>query len=516
MNLNNFEKNIDYTILQRGQSIFQDSNLIDDIEIKGNNTYKSVVYWTDDYEVSVLLDSDFNIKKYSCNCPFDGWPICKHQVATFYKLRKLLGIEIQTKSKIQKDKWEIVYKRTNTKAYFKRIIMESIKYASKWYWYVPWNRTDESLEWAREVIYKIDDFLEKEEYQWVIIALSSLIETLVVSLQEVDDSDGSYWDIISWMCIWEYLPRIIEEISEKELKKDKKFFLDEFTELVLNYKIHGFDFEKEIIAQLISLLDNGEDAKKIYDIIETLETKSEFSNYKIEKYRIVKDFFPEKMVDFLSKNGYDYSLQMYRVDEFIEDEKYIKAQEILLWLQEYDKKNNHTHISILEKLYFIAIKINDKSLIQKYSFEIFTQEPTKTHYLDYKHSQDKKIDILQEFDNYIKVINCYEYPDICLEENDEKRFISYFLRNHDVSRIDKYFTKLFKLIPDEIYAIYKDDVSDNLLVTRDRNVYKEQCRKIRKMYKIKQEETDIFIQDLMNKYKQRKALVEELGLLIRQ
>lgn len=437
---------------------------------------------------------------------------CKHQVAVFYKLRKLLNIELKSE---QKNKKEVnIDKKANNKAYFKWIIMDSIRSSSRWHWYVTWDKTYDSLEWAEEVISMIDDFLDKKDYTSAIIALSTVIETLIIALQEVDDSDWSYWDILSWTCIWEYLPDLINEIKEKWTKKYEAFLLDEFLNLVLNKKISWFDFEKEIIEQIISIIDTKSDAEKIYQIIDKLDKENEFSNYKIEKYRLIKIYFLEKLDEFLSKNKHEFNLQMYIVDELINSKKFLKAQNILISLQAHDKNNNCTHISVLDKLYFIAVEIKDKNLIKEYSFEIFIQRPTKSNYLNYKKSNDIKEDILREFDNYKIVINNYEYPDICLEEKDEKRFVDYFLRNPYIRNIDRFFTKLTKLIPDEVYIIYKKEVLENLVVTRDRSFYKDQCKKIRKMFKIKQEETTNFVNNLISQYKQRRALIEELNILL--
>lgn len=514
MNLKDFEKSIDSVILYRWQDIFNSKNLIADIEKKDDYFYKTIVYWTDDYDVKVYLDNDFSIKNSSCNCPYDKWPICKHQVAVFYKLRKLLNIELKSEKKNKKV--VIIDKKDNNKAYFKWIIIDSIRSASRWHWYVTWDRTDYSLEWAEEVIFMIDDFLKDKNYKLATIALSIVIETLIIALQKVDDSNWSYWDIISWTCIWEYLPNLITEIKVNWNKKDKDFLLDEFLNLVLNKKIHWFDFEKEIIEQIISIIDNKSEAEKIYQIMDKLDQDNEFWNYKIEKYRIISKFFIEKLDEFVSKNKYEFNLQMYIVDELINSKKFFEAQKILLSLQKYDKNNNRTHISISDKLYIIAIEIKDKNLIKKYSFEIFVQRPTKYHYLNYKKSKDIKEDILKEFDNHEIVINSYEYPDICLEEKDEKRFVDYFLRNTYIRNIDRFFTKLIKLIPDKVYDIYKKEVLENLVVTRDRSFYKDQCKKIRKMFKIKQEETTNFVTNLISKYKQRRALIEELNILLNE
>lgn len=91
--------------------------------------------------------------------------------------------------------------------------------------------------------------------------------------------------------------------------------------------------------------------------------------------------------------------------------------------------------------------------------------------------------------------------------------MDYIFRNPDSYVVDKFFTKLLKLIPNELYSIYKKEVEENLTRASNRKVYAEQCRKIRKMKKIYPEKTAEFIGYLKDKYKPRRALQEELDLI---
>jgi hypothetical protein len=63
------------------------------------------------------------------------------------------------------------------------------------------------------------------------------------------------------------------------------------------------------------------------------------------------------------------------------------------------------------------------------------------------------------------LINSYDFPQICLDEGQEKAFIEYVLRNPFVSTVDRFFTKLLSRIPEEIYGIYKKDIENNLVHT---------------------------------------------------
>ena len=107
-----------------------------------------------------------------------------------------------------------------------------------------------------------------------------------------------------------------------------------------------------------------------------------------------------------------------------------------------------------------------------------------------------KENIFLKIEKILSVSSFQDFPDICLQEGEEKRFLDYIFINPYTNIVDRFFTKLLKLIPSELFAIYKREIEDNLSKTSKRRVYIEQCRKIRKMKKIFPEKTIVFIDEL--------------------
>jgi len=89
--LEQFEQYIDETILKRGLSYFKKGR-VRQVEEISSGEYEAIVEGTADYTVKLTIKNGI-ITDYSCNCPYDLGPICKHVVAViFYLQQEQLGL----------------------------------------------------------------------------------------------------------------------------------------------------------------------------------------------------------------------------------------------------------------------------------------------------------------------------------------------------------------------------------------------------------------------------------------
>ncbi|MGB1010446.1 MAG: SWIM zinc finger family protein [Thiolinea sp.] len=86
MKLQKLEAYIDTKIVQRGQSYFA-SGMVEELEESENDFWQAWVTGTDEYDIEVGLSGD-EVKYWSCTCPYDFGPICKHVVATLMTIRE--------------------------------------------------------------------------------------------------------------------------------------------------------------------------------------------------------------------------------------------------------------------------------------------------------------------------------------------------------------------------------------------------------------------------------------------
>lgn len=84
--IDDFENDIDYTILCRGKSYYDDGRVVD---FKINDgIVNAVVCGSYDYDVEIETDNTGNILSADCDCPYDFGEFCKHEVAVFYYIRE--------------------------------------------------------------------------------------------------------------------------------------------------------------------------------------------------------------------------------------------------------------------------------------------------------------------------------------------------------------------------------------------------------------------------------------------
>lgn len=85
LTLQNFEKEINKTILGRGEKYFS-SGCVNALDDNGDGIWTAEVEGTETYTVEIVLKNENNVVDYDCDCPYDG-DICKHVVAVLFTLR---------------------------------------------------------------------------------------------------------------------------------------------------------------------------------------------------------------------------------------------------------------------------------------------------------------------------------------------------------------------------------------------------------------------------------------------
>lgn len=84
--LNEFEHQIDETILKRGLDYFKKGCVTDVNELGGGN-YEITVEGTETYTVNLSIEGNA-VRRFECDCPYDMGPVCKHVVAALFYLQK--------------------------------------------------------------------------------------------------------------------------------------------------------------------------------------------------------------------------------------------------------------------------------------------------------------------------------------------------------------------------------------------------------------------------------------------
>lgn len=86
LNLKLFEQQVDPTILQRGLKYYR-ADRVDEIERSDDGKeIDFIVVGNEPYKVHISTDGD-EVVDYSCDCPYDMGPVCKHVVAALFELQ---------------------------------------------------------------------------------------------------------------------------------------------------------------------------------------------------------------------------------------------------------------------------------------------------------------------------------------------------------------------------------------------------------------------------------------------
>ena len=85
--LDQFEQIIDETILKRGLNYFR-QGLVEEPEELSHGCFEAIVQGSEPYRVTVTVQ-DRKVTDYSCTCPYDMGPVCKHIVALLFALQGL-------------------------------------------------------------------------------------------------------------------------------------------------------------------------------------------------------------------------------------------------------------------------------------------------------------------------------------------------------------------------------------------------------------------------------------------
>ncbi len=103
LTLQNFEAQVNPTILQRGKQYYK-QKAVSWLEETEDNVWEAEVEGTESYQVEVVLEESGEINNLSCNCPYDA-DICKHEVAVLLTLQVKLKKQanLPRKQKLKKD-----------------------------------------------------------------------------------------------------------------------------------------------------------------------------------------------------------------------------------------------------------------------------------------------------------------------------------------------------------------------------------------------------------------------------
>lgn len=563
--LNDFEEHIGETILSRGLSYFEKGRVNEPDEIT-QGVYETIVEGSENYTVRITLNKGM-ITDYSCDCPYDKGPVCKHIVAfMFYLQQEELGKEdlsspkktttkgMKQKSSKKKTIAEQVddllsqipheelknfiraqfekdsilrnifmasfaYLNANEpKSFYVKQLRSIIRSAAERDGFISWQGTGKVRSAVSEYLSTAEKHIEQGNFLSAIYICSSVMEEMVDVLAYCDDSYGDIGGC------FENALDIVQGLSEEILPEEIRIMLFEY--LIDAYKNSVFSnwgWDLDVLSIAAHMIANDSEGEKILSLLEN----SQLSEYQQEgalliKLHIIRKTKGDVEADTLIEMNLSYpSFRHNAITKAMNTKNYERAIEIAQEGIEKDSKDKPgLATDWKERLLDIAIAQSDKNKIIDYSRELYLNgfSHDRDHYQLLKDNIDKDewfTFVEQMIEDLIAAKHWRAHElmaSIFIKEKWWPRLMKMVSEYPELHYIETYEQYLAKEFPKEIADLYAKGVVKFLGENAGRNHYKTACKYLKKMKKLgATDDVMQIVSNLRKKYPQRKALLEELS-----
>lgn len=552
MNLKKFENHISKAIVNRGYDYYQDGNVLNVYE-EDDKKYSFTVEGSEDYEVVVHIDNDWNIIYSFCDCPYDFGTTCKHEVAAYFKLFEILNNKNTEKHEVKKkvslkeileglNKEELIniienvakndktLKRALVFKYSKCSDEEEIKKCKELVrsildkytdvaGYLLYDDASDFMDEIYVVIDKIRNIYEVEKnYELAAEIAFAVIEETEKSceyIEEVDDIYSFNHDVIQLLdqICYEMKNFDIEkrkdmfDILAKKVKYDKNSFWGNYSEDIIAVLMQFSDDEilRETIKRIVSdlIIDKNNDfdverlSKMLFDILN--EYGNEDDCEKFIKANLNFDTFREIMINrYIAENNFEKVIELASDGESLAKHTWNKGTK---WKEiryrAYEALNRREDMINLAKELFLDGNFNYydelKALYKGNEREIYEELKDKLKYN--KNSFNWKIKEM-----YLKLI---------VLENDLDEIMSYV--REDNSYIEKYADILVNKFYDEVKDVYINLIKKEAEAANCRSSYNTVCHSIKRAHVLFKDDINILVKEFYITYKRKPAFIDELN-----
>lgn len=552
MNLETFVSYIDKKILDRGYDYYIEDT-INEVEIVGDNEYVLYIEGTYDYEVNVKLDDNGNILYSQCDCPYDFGPVCKHEVAAYYKLNDLIDrnlksknlnsnlekkpniqdilnnlskeelvnviLDITSNNKDIKEKLMRKYSEVDSKSEIKKcekLINSIVKKYLYREGFISYRETSNFANELGEVLDRANDVKDK------ILALEiafMIFKEGIDSFQYSDDSDGEISVLINE--VLDLINYIV--ITSKDLNLRKKIF-DKIFEFIDNECFEEWnEYKIDLLRICLEFSEDKNMKGKLKGKLENLiKNSEEYDEYYIENitvilFEIIEKYESKEAINkFIEENSDFTYFKELIINKFIKEKDYLN---VIKFCIEYEEKDKSYSGLVLK---WKNIRYNAyKELSLKEEQEILAKELLFNGNFDYYkelkelniNNEDKFYkDLKAELKNNQSIYNKRIYISLIEEENDIDEIIE--LVRENIHMIENYADKLLIKYKEEVISIYKKYIELRANNSCDRGMYRGVCNIIKQYGKIAGlENKKEIINKLKYLYRRKPAFVDELSKL---
>lgn len=560
--LNEFEQLIDESILKRGLAYFKSGAITDFSEIS-NNEYEAIVAGTEEYSVQLEIKNNI-VTEYTCDCPYDMGPICKHVVAVIFYLqqdklelnpsaitssktsgeqgrtKKIKSVNQQVKELLKsishdelidfvaenskKDKKFRNYflasfghlSQNQSKEFYQKQIHSILQTAAGRAGWIGWSDMKYVVNTTQPFLENADKYLQNKNFENVFFISTALLEEMTKAFQYGDDSNGDLGYFI------ESSMELLSRLSQEEISQSLKKEIFEYCKSAFQQKLfEGWDWHLGILHIAGDVLDNESDAGVILNCLESVkgEYGIEYAQfYKLELLRKYKD--PKEVDAFINKNISNSKIRKQEIEKAFENKNFDRAIELAKDGIKCDEKSKPGLAKDwYDWLLKIALALNDKDNCIKYARYRLIENfgGTQDYYQILKSNIEPKNwhSFLEEIIKEVTPKSRWTYTalirNIYIKEEWWDRLFIMLKQNLSLENIQENEQYLAKDYRSELIELYSERIGDYVEKHIGRNHYQTACRYLRRMKKLGDtEQVHELIELFRKQYPQRKALLDEL------
>ena len=559
--LDQFEQVIDEKILQRGLTYFK-KGLVHELEEVSPNTYEAIVEGTEDYTVRLTVENNV-VTNYSCDCPYDMGPVCKHVAAVVFSLQEEeLGLTKKTskskkptESRVKKSKSvatqidelmakasvdelkELIRTEATKNAVFRNHVLASLEHydesiskelyhkqlkamirsATDRYGLIEWNQARSLGRAVDELLDSAKKQINRGSYQNALWICFAVMEEMLEALNGADDSNG---DISG--CIDGAINLLGEMATTCDSPSIRRQIFDFCLEKFDKGVFEGWDWHNSLLFVATEFIVTDDD----FDRVMALAEKKQQSEYRNEELQLIKyDLLLKRKgemvaTQFLEQNIDNPKFRRMAIEKALEQKNYTKAVRLAEDGVKTDMKDKP---GLAKEWYDWLLKIaqaqKDTPKIIEYARYLLVD--------NFRNEQDY-YQILKEHvkpEDWDAVINAIVHEikakrrwydtglvgTIYIREKKWDKLWEMVKENPTLSTIEQYESHLSKHYADEMVDLYASRILDYLERNMGRDHYQTACRYIRRMIKLGgKAKADNLIAKLRTLYAKRPALMQEL------
>lgn len=571
--LNEFEQHVDEDILKRGLQYFKKGYVTGVDEISAGE-YEATVEGSETYTVRMEINNGMIESSY-CSCPYDWGPVCKHEVAVmFYLQQDELDMKVKTPgtkkmaapNSVQKEKKKkpTVQDKLNeilealpheelkgfvgeccdrdrkfresflaryihlieplSKDTYSRQIRSIISSYAGRYGYLDWSAARKVGNEIFQLSQLADKASQKGNFREAMYMGCAILEEMTVAIGHGDDSNGDLGG-----CVSEGLNILVAVSKQCENAETRDELFNYCTTAYQRRIFKGWDWHYEMLSIAVDVMRTEQQKEIIRRIVSTIKPKSDAWDFEYDhsirlKCEFIRRTEGEKAAEhFMEEHISNSEFRQGLIDRALNNKDYTRALELCeagvrqdqkeypglatRWrtqmLQVYQLQNDSPKIIEMARNLFLS---GGNSMYPSQLYDIL-----KARVAPDKWKAFFEMLVADKLKSERRV-SFYAIADMYIWEKRWEDLLNFLTKNNStdtISHVEKYLSKDYA---SQLVNLYYQAIEKFLENNVGRNHYVAACRYIRRMIKLGgRDEVEFLIEELRQKYPQRRALMEELN-----